>query len=185
MQERWNITHSEGYESLDYTVRWSPWGSMDRWVINRLVPSEAGLFQLWAKEGRGLELIVTEPTFYGGLRNTLREAIDELAPAGGRLRKIIDGRECWFRFSVCPVKEYLRDLGRWFGGEEEPVGENGLEILVNEIEVESKFPLPPPDVKRIGRERMNDSDFGPKLPVPGESGYGPTVADSRDPAPDI
>jgi hypothetical protein len=182
LDKRWHITRSTEFESLDYTVRWSPWGSMDRWVINRLVPSEAGMFQLWVREGRGLVLLVTEPTYYGGLRNTLREVIDEMAPSGGRLRNLVDGRECWFRFSVCPYMEYLRDLKRWYGGggEKEAFGDEGREILVNEMDEERKFAPPPPDVERSGRERMSDSDFGPKLPTP-EGGYGPELSSGIDP----
>ena len=158
---------------------------MDRWIINRIVPSEAGMFQLWVREGRGLVLIATEPTYYGGLRNTLREVIDELAPSGARLRKIIDDRECWFRFSVCPVKEFLQDLKRWFGEGDIAVGDGDREILVNEKEEERKFPQPPPDIEAAGRERMKDADFGPKLPTPEGGGYGPEILSPGDPIPDI
>ncbi len=158
---------------------------MDRWVINRLVPSEAGMLQLWVMEGRSMELLVTEPTYYGGLRNTLREVIDELAPSGNRLRKLIDGRECWFRFSLCPVKEYLQDLKKWFGEGEIATDKDDLEILVNEKEELRKFPLPPPDIQQSGRRRMNDSDFGPKMPEPKRTGYGPEIPSADESLPDL
>ncbi|MCK5249199.1 MAG: hypothetical protein KAJ98_04495, partial [Spirochaetaceae bacterium] len=96
MQDRWDIRREILDDAVNYTVRWSPWGSMDRWVINRLVPSEAGIFQLWTMEGRGLLLLITEPTYYGGVRNSLREIIDDMAPSGERLRNLINERECWF-----------------------------------------------------------------------------------------
>ncbi len=150
-------------DQTQYTVDWSPWGSMDRWVINRRVPSEAGLFQLWLREGRNFYLKLTEPTYYGGLRNSLREVIDELAPSGGRLRKMIRGRECRFRFTVCPVRDYLQELKAWFdnGGH---IDEDGNEVLVFEREDFRVFPAPPPDIRIIEREGFKDADFGPSLP---------------------
>ena len=171
MLENWNIRHEIRGNEINFTIYWSPWGSMDRWVINRLVPSEAGLFQLWVKEGRGLVLALTEQTYYGGLRNTLREVIDEMAPAGKRFRDIIDGRECWFRFSTLSVKEQLQSLKKWFDESEvnkECFDEEGREIFVQEIEMNRKFPLPPPDIKIAGRGKMKDSEYGPPMPSPGK-----------------
>ena len=147
-----------------YTVEWSPWGLMDRWIISRRVPSESGLFQLWVKDRSGIVLLTTEAAYYGGIRHTLRETIDELAPAGKRLRDLIDGRECWFRFSVSPSKKYLRELLSWFRERKSDIEEN--EILVFEKESESKFTNPPEDLVSSGRKRMRDADFGPKLPEP-------------------
>jgi len=160
----WTIRREVRSAEIHYTVAWSPWGDMDRWVINRLVPSEAGLFQLWVSEGRGMVLLETEPTYYGGLRNSLREIIDELAPAGERLRKRIDGRECRFRFSVTPFRTYLEDLKQWFGGPGEAWDDDDREILVNEIESMKLFPPSPPDVAVKVRERLKDVDFVPPLP---------------------
>ena len=168
MQERWEIRRTIQDDVLNYTVKWSPWGSMDRWIINRIVPSEAGLFQLWALDGRGLVLLTTEPTYFGGLRNSLREVIDDLAPSGNRLRKIINDRECWFRFSISPIREYLENLKAWYSQKDGAVDDEDREIFVNEIETLRKFPPVPPDVKFISRERMKDSDFGPPMPIPGK-----------------
>jgi hypothetical protein len=166
MSDRWEIVRETGPGIVNYTVRWSPWGSMDRWVINRRVPSEAGLFQLWVMEGRGLSLLTTELTYYGGLRNTLREMIDELAPSGERHRKLIAGRECWFRYSLTPFREYLDNLESWFGRGDIALDDEKREILVHEVDSPRKFPLPPPDIKFITRKRMKDSDFGPPMPTP-------------------
>jgi|GEM_PF-637562 len=166
IQERWDINQELFPDHVHYTVRWSPWGCMDRWVINRLVPSEAGVFQLWVKERRNLTLLTTEPAYYGGLRNTLREVVDELAHSGERLRGMIGNQECWFRFSVTPIREYLENLNVWFGREKEAYDNQNREILVREIEKWCKFPQPPPDIKTIDRERFKDSDFGPPMPFP-------------------
>lgn len=168
MQDRWDIRREILDDAVNYTIRWSPWGSMDRWVINRLVPSEAGIFQLWTMEGRGLLLLITEPTYYGGVRNSLREIIDDMAPSGERLRNLIKERECWFRFSITPIREHLENLKTWFGEGDGALDEDNREIFVNEIEVFKKFPPAPPDVKIVSRERMKDSDFGPPMPSPGK-----------------
>lgn len=168
MHENWDIHHEIRGEEVNFTLKWSPWGSMDRWVINRLVPSEAGMFQLWVIEGRGLVLITTEQTYYGGIRNTLREVIDEMAPPGKRLRTLINGRECWFRFSISPIREHLQNLKTWFDEGDGAIDEEKREIFVHEIEAFRKFPPPPPDVKFATRGKMKDSDFGPAMPVPGK-----------------
>ncbi|PIE04799.1 MAG: hypothetical protein CSA76_02340 [Spirochaetales bacterium] len=164
MKDRWEIHREIHQDEVQYTVDWSPWGSMDRWVINRMVPSEAGLFQLWLREDKNFFLRVTEPTYFGGLRNSLREVIDELAPSGRRLRLMLEGRECRFRFSVTPVREYLEELKEWFDKGGGGLNEDGLEILVHESEDFRLFPAPPPDVKFIERKEFKDSDFGPPLP---------------------
>jgi len=154
---KWNIHREELSYALNYTIHWSPWGLMDRWVINRLVPSEAGIFQLWTLERRSLLPLTTEPAYFGGLRSRLREITDNLAPAGERMRETIDGRECWFRFSIASARKYLEDLMSWFSrGIHE---DRELEICVREIEEFKKFPAPPPDIQ-LSFERR-DSLFIP------------------------
>ena len=165
MKDSWKTQKDIRGDQVMYVIDWSPWGTMDRWIINRRVPSEAGLFQLWVKEGKNFALLVTEPTYYGGLRNSLREIIDEMAPSGARLRDMIADRECLFRFTVNPSRDQLKELSDWFvsgGG----VDEEGRDILVNEREDLRRFPLPPPDVKAAARDGLKDSDFGPVIPVP-------------------
>ncbi len=161
-KDRWEIQRELRGDDVLYIVDWSPWGSMDRWVINRRIPSEAGLFQLWIKESKNFALLLTEPTYYGGLRNSLREVIDEMAPSGNRLRKIIAGRECLFRFSTCLSRDQLIELKEWFsdGGAEDS---EGRDILVNERDDLRRFPAPPPDVEAAERKELKDSDFGPLL----------------------
>jgi len=156
---KWNISREKFPYALYYTICWSPWGLMDRWVINRLVPSEAGIFQLWTLKGKNLALLTTETAYYGGLRNSLREVTDDLAPAGERLRKLIGNQECWFRFTISPIREYLEDLKSFFS--KEIYASNAREILIREVEDFKRFPAPPPDI-RLSSTRSGD--FGPPLP---------------------
>jgi len=159
---KWEIGREELPDAVLYTINWSAWGLMDRWVINRLVPSEAGMFQLWSVKGRNLLLLVTELAYFGGLRSSLREITDNLAPAGERMRKIIRGRECWFRFSISPVRKYLEES--WFSLK--TYDSKLREIRVREAEEFKKFPLPPPDIRLSSGRR--DSRFGPSIPNSGK-----------------
>jgi len=154
---KWEICREELPYVVNYTIHWSPWGLMDRWVINRLVPSEAGIFQLWTLKGKNLLPLTMELAYFGGLRNSLREVTDSIAPAGERMRKIIDGRECWFRFSISSVRKYLEDLKSWFSRGTYEEGEQ--EVYVREIEEFKKFPTPPPDIKLSFEE--GDLRFSP------------------------
>jgi len=162
---KWNIVREELEDKMHYTIYWSPWGVMDRWVINRLIPSEAGIFQLWILKTKNLLLLKTETAYFGGVRNGLREIVDNLAIAGERLRKLINGRECWFRFSISPVREYLEDLNSWFSqGFHE---DNEREIYVREIEEFKKFATPPLDIQSSSKKRLKDL-FGPPISKPGK-----------------
>lgn len=163
MNEKWNITCSKEDDELLFTLRWSPWGSMDKWVINRIVPSESGIFQLWVKEGWGIVLLRTEIAFYGGLRSILRETIDDMAPAGRRMRNLIAGKEAWFRFSLSSSREHLDMLKQHFANSADTLEVTESAILVNERETMSRFPLPPPDLQSIEKKRMRDSQFGSRL----------------------
>jgi len=159
---KWEILREELSDAVLYTIHWSPWGLMDRWVINRLVPSEAGMFQLWSLKGRNLLLLATEPAYFGGLRSNLREIIDNLAPAGERMRKRIKDQECWFRFSISSVRKYLEES--WFSPKTYDNEER--EIRVREVEEFKKFPIPPPDIRLSSGRR--DSGFGPSIPSSGK-----------------
>lgn len=164
MAESWRVICLEQAEEIHFTIQWSPWGSMDKWVINRIVPSEAGVFQLWVKRGRGVVLLHTETTYYGGLRNSLRETIDELAPSGRRLRDLIGKRETWFRFSTLASQKHLKVLEEWFRHPEKRNSMDSREVLIQEIETMKKFPLPPPDIQVSERNKMSIAEFGPRMP---------------------
>ena len=168
MSTDWCIRKKESSEGLKYTVSWSPWGAMDRWVVNRMVPSEAGIFQLWVHRKRELVPLITEMNYYGGLRNTLREVLDDMAPAGGRLREKIGGRECWFRYSTCPILDDLQNLQNWYTAAHGCTDSDENEILVQEIDNMKKFTVPPEDQLLEEKKRMSDYQYGPPMPEPGQ-----------------
>lgn len=164
MSKNWSVQKSVWNNELQFTVQWSPWGRMDKWVVTRIIPSESGLFQLWVKSGKGIVLLTTDIAYYGGLRNCLREALDSAAPAGARYRKLMAGRETWFRFSVLTEKDNLVLLKQYFVNSTELFDSEGREVYVNEVDSDRKFALPPPDIQRFDLKHMKDADFGPPIP---------------------
>lgn len=164
MSKSWNINCEEMDSELHFTIRWSPWGLMDKWVIIRRVPSEAGLFQIWVKKQSGLVLAASEWAYFGGLRNTLREIIDEMAPSGERLRAIIRNENAWFRFSTSSSKEHLILLQHCFKDKDNAFDDEGRSILIKEVDDYRKYTLPPSDIHMADRSRLQDADFGPPMP---------------------
>lgn len=165
MSERWKTTKEIFQGELQFTLGWSPWGLMDKWVINRRIPSEAGLFQIWIQDKRGFSLLISELAYFGGLRNTLHEAVDEAAFAGKPLRDKIGERQAWFRFSTLNSQKDLRLILKWLKNTEirnDIVDHQGRPVLVNEVDDYRIFRLPPPDIRK--RNLKNDSDFGPAIP---------------------
>ncbi|MCG8453142.1 MAG: hypothetical protein MI717_08180 [Spirochaetales bacterium] len=164
MGDRWDITWESDSASIQFLLRWSPWGLMDPWVVTRRIPSEAGIFQIWTKDAhKGLTLLLTETAYYGGLRHVLREALDPLAPAGMRFREQMGEKECWFRYCLCSSHQRLMQVRDWFGKGKEAVDEDGRTILVAQRDVMRRFPIPPPDV--VTRHPPSvDEEYGPVLP---------------------
>ncbi len=156
----------ETVDEVHFKIQWSPWGVMSKWVINWIVPSESGIFQFWVKKGRGIELLHTETTYYGGLRNTLREVIDLMAPSGSRLREIIGNREIWFRYSILASRSQLELLQEWYNQTRNDPISDSREIYLKELETLKRFPLPPPDIVINEGKRMADQEFGAIIPNP-------------------
>ncbi|OQX29700.1 MAG: hypothetical protein B0D92_02385 [Spirochaeta sp. LUC14_002_19_P3] len=137
---------------------------MTKWVIGRIVPSEAGIIQLWVVQQRRLELLHTETNYYSGLRNRLIEIVDELAPAGKPMRDIIGRRETWFRYSILNSHNQLQVLEEWFSHRQCLQDSEKREVRVQEIETLKKFPLPPLDVQIHERKSLDIKSFGHPLP---------------------
>ena len=166
MFDLWKISYQEFEDETLYSVLWSPWGTMDKWVINSIVPAEAGLVQIWVKEGRRAEPLLTRSAYYSGLRSFLREVIDLMAPAGSGIRELIGGREAWFRYSTMLSKQHLRVLEKWFNNPQVIINEFDYAVSVREEETMKKFPPPPPDVRFSEKKLLETMGFGPPLPRP-------------------
>ena len=115
-----------------FTVHWSPYILMDRFMIHGIVPSDGGIFQVFKKEDRKLEMIMVERAFYGGLRNRIRELIDPLYMGYNPFRKEIQEGECYVRYSLVNLQDDMDDLMHYFTGK--PSTGRYTDILVNETE---------------------------------------------------
>ncbi|QEN07176.1 hypothetical protein EXM22_03920 [Oceanispirochaeta crateris] len=83
-----------------YTLNWSPYLEMDRYLIHGVVPSEGGIFQIFVNKKGQLHLLHSEMSYYGGLRNRLRELIDPLYMGENIHRKTIEDNQCFVRYSI-------------------------------------------------------------------------------------
>ncbi len=99
-----------------YTVKWSPYILMDKYLIHRIVPSEKGIFQVFQKNDRRLDLIMMDKAFYGGLRNRLRELIDPLYMGYNPYRYEIQESSCYLRYSLVSLQDDMDDLLHFFTG---------------------------------------------------------------------
>jgi hypothetical protein len=115
-----------------FKVCWSPYILMDRFLIHGIVPSEGGIFQVFQKKERKLEMIMVERAFYGGLRNRIRELIDPLYMGYNPFRKEIQEGECYVRFSLIRLQDDMDDLMYYYTGKESTG--RYLDILVDEVE---------------------------------------------------
>ena len=115
-----------------YTVRWSPFVRLDKSRIRGLIPSEAGLFQFFDKKGGILTLLSTHQAYYGGLRSTFLEILDEDCQISFPNKEKLRDSETYLRYSVTSSKDNLRDLIHHFNGGDS--SDRFEEILVEESE---------------------------------------------------
>ncbi len=83
-----------------YTLNWSPYVELDRYLIHGIVPSEGGIFQIFVNRKGQLHLLLTEKSYYGGLRNRIRELMDPLYMGKNIHRQTLDDNQCFVRYSV-------------------------------------------------------------------------------------
>lgn len=116
-----------------YTLRWSPYVEMDRYLIHGVVPSEGGIFQIYVNNRGQLDLIHTEMSHYGGLRNRVREMMDPLYMGFNPHKETIENNQCFVRYSVFISIGDMQDVMYFLTGSQ-PSGRYGT-ILVNEKEL--------------------------------------------------
>lgn len=101
-----------------YTLNWSPYVEMDRYLLHSIVPSEGGIFQVFENRRGQLHLLHTEMSHYGGLRNRLRELIDPLYMGHKPDREILENRQCFARYSVFLSIGDMQDVMNYLTGSE-------------------------------------------------------------------
>jgi len=110
------IAVSKFKDMTRYTLPWSPYYKMDRFVINNHIPAEAGIYQIFIKRLNHLEELLTERAYYGGLRGTLREVMDPLSPREFPYKEQIMEGPCFCRFVICPHQNVLDRVMKYLNG---------------------------------------------------------------------
>ncbi|HET6452238.1 MAG TPA: hypothetical protein VFI08_13050 [Spirochaetia bacterium] len=126
-----------------YTVSWSRLAKSSKYEIVKSVPSEAGIYELYYKDFHGkLCLFHLGKSWYGGLRNEIRERTDvELEKDAGR-RRLLDRYECWYRWSLVSSSDDMSDLLFFFAStylprQNDVKGSGRYErIFVNEVDAD-------------------------------------------------
>jgi hypothetical protein len=94
-----------------FTVSWSRLKKSDKYDIIKSVPSEAGIYELYyMDEKEKLCLFYLGKSWYGGLRNELREKTDVELEKDPARRAILDERTCWYRWSLISSSDDMADL---------------------------------------------------------------------------
>ena len=98
-----------------FTVSWSRLRKGDKYEIIKSVPSEAGIYELYyMDEKEKLCLFYLGKSWYGGLRNELREKTDVELEKDPARRAILDERVCWYRWSLISSSDDMADLLYFF-----------------------------------------------------------------------
>ncbi len=140
----WGIDRQITDGRLFYTVRWSPWGPMDKDLVNKRVPAESGIYQLYRRDGRGLTLAGSRLCWYGGIRHSLRELMDPLAPGSDDLKPLAMERDkAFFRYVLSSSMRDLENVMAWLTGSD-PRDEE-IPILVDEIDCRGLYRIEPRD----------------------------------------
>jgi hypothetical protein len=110
------ITSTEKKGDVHYLIKWSPLFVADRWEINRKVPSVAGVFEIyWMDENKRLRMLHVGQTNYGGLRSEIRRLTDpELYKGNEKLKKILDEKEIWYRYTATDSAKVMADVIWYF-----------------------------------------------------------------------
>lgn len=133
MNGKYNITLEKRREDLCYTVRWSPFYRLNKYIIRSCLPGESGLFQVFVKEGHGLSLIVVDMAFYGGIRGMMRELTDPLCPRDYPFRETMIHGESYVRYSLNDHREHLSNICAYYHSTHVELEGEG-DIFVHEVE---------------------------------------------------
>ncbi len=102
-----------------FSLNWSPYVEMDRYLVHGIVPSEGGIFQVYVNDRGGLQLIHTEMSHYGGLRNRVRELIDPLYMGNNPIKATVESKQCFVRYSIFISIGDMEDVMHYLTGSED------------------------------------------------------------------
>lgn len=90
------VKNKEGF----FTLQWSHLTKADKYKITTQVPSIAGLYELYKMDkNRSLNLLSVTHAWYGGLRSSIRTAIDPELTSDPLKKQELEDAELYYRFS--------------------------------------------------------------------------------------
>ena len=94
-----------------FRIIWSPLLPVSRWEINAAVPSVSGIWELYhLVHSRVPRIIKLGRAWYGGLRNEIRAESDPTLPQNTSIRSVLEGGDCYYRYTICETAGDLTDL---------------------------------------------------------------------------
>jgi hypothetical protein len=94
-----------------YTVFWSRLEKAERYKIITVVPSVAGIFELYYEDKyKKLNLFHISKAWYGGLRNWLRKITDPDLEEDEKRREILEQYDCYYRYTIVPSYADMSDI---------------------------------------------------------------------------
>lgn len=94
-----------------FTVRWSRLTLADKYRIVTGVPSVAGIYELYSMdEKKKLNLFHVASVWFGGLRNELRARTDPELEQDPVRRRILEERDCYYRYSLIENSDDMADI---------------------------------------------------------------------------
>jgi hypothetical protein len=101
-------------DKVFFTISWSRLRKSDKYDIIGAVPSEAGIYELYTKDDKGkLNLFHVGKSWYGGLRNEIRQRTDPLLEEDPTRKELLEESDCWYRWSLISNSDDMADI-LWF-----------------------------------------------------------------------
>ena len=98
-----------------YTVSWSRITKVDKYQISGSVPAFSGIYEIyWMDEKKKLNYLSVAKTWYGGLRYALRTRTDPELEKDAARKRILDERDCYYRYTALSSTLDMDDLLYFF-----------------------------------------------------------------------
>ena len=117
MKERGEaVTGKQVYRGdVYYTVGWSRLSRVNKMDILNKVPAVAGIYELYYQDPRKkLILFYMARVWYGGLRGSLRENTDPLLVEEPRRKKVLEEKDCFYRYTMVSSVQDMEDILHYF-----------------------------------------------------------------------
>lgn len=100
-----------------FRVSWSRLRKSNKYDIIKSVPSEAGIYELYYMDEKGkLCLFHVGKSWYGGLRNEIRQRTDAELEKDEKRKTILEDHDCWYRWSLVSASDDMADIIYFFAG---------------------------------------------------------------------